>query len=158
MEIWLYVDEFASMGSTPESEYEEMEAQLRELLPDVDIRFVRDMKPTDLSNAMPRAYVWDIGGMCKVDFGGTRRRNWSHTLMTQIDDHPNTLFVPWSQMTGDAVRCCMQEFMPEWDDPEAVLKEPPDRHNVWLPPKACNFTDIWWKHTGLAEKLREFAK
>jgi hypothetical protein len=149
--VWLFTDPYASMGSTQEEEYDNIEKQLTEMLPGLQLTFHRDKQPSLLSNANPDLYVFDVGGMCKVDFGGHMRRNWAHNLMRQIDDHPNTLFIPWSQMTGDSIRSVMQEFLPEWDDPEAELPEPPTRHNVWLPPATEKFN--WWKYKGLKDRI-----
>lgn len=154
LRVWVFTDVFASMGKTQEEEYEEIQRELQELVPEIKLTFSLNKSPDQLSNASPDVYLFDIGGMCATDYGGSQRRNWCHMLMRQIDDHPNTLFIPWSSMTGDSIRSAMQEFLPEWDDPEAELPEPPVRFNVWLPPENERWSNVWFEYTGLAEKLR----
>jgi hypothetical protein len=153
-EVWLFVDEFASLDSTPDDEYDEIEGFLCETLRGHTLAFQRDMRPHLLANASPRVYLFDIGGMCVTDFGGGMRRNWAHTLIRQLEDHPSTLFVPWTSMTGDSLRSALQEFLPEWHDPEAALPDPPARPNLWLPPESARFD--WWKRPGLDQKLKEW--
>lgn len=143
LSVWLFSDEFASLSSTQEEEYDEMEKKLTELLPDVKLRFSRGKQPQDLANASPDVYVFDIGGMCYVDYGGIQRRNWCHMVLRQLEDHPNTLFIPWTSMTGDSLQWAIEDFMPEAKNAA----------NIWLP--NCGMVD-WWEMPGLQEKLRSW--
>jgi hypothetical protein len=154
MIIWLFTDEFATMGSTQEEEYEEIEELFRQMLPGEKLLFERNKRPSQLANGSADVYVFDIGGMCYVDHSGERRKSWCHDVLRQVEDRPNTLFVPWTSMTGDYLRYVLQEMLPEWDDPDAELPEPKAPPNVWLPPKNVGFD--WYKLPGLEEKLQSW--
>jgi hypothetical protein len=121
----MYVDPFASMDSSPEAEYAEYEQFFRDLLPGVALQFQRDVLFTQLANGRPDVYLFDIGGMCMTDYSGQQRFNWCHEVARQVEDHPNTLFLPWSEFTirhwGDAVK----EFLPKLREaPNVVLFTP----------------------------------
>ena len=68
--VWLYTDEFATIGRTQEDEYKEIESRLVDLLPGLNLKFERDKRPHDLSNGSADVYVFDIGGMCYSDLSG----------------------------------------------------------------------------------------
>lgn len=155
MKIWMYVDEFASMESSTEEEYAEIEAAFREWLPDVKLSFKRGASFMELRNGRPDFYVWDIGGLCYVDHSGDKRVDWCHEVVDQIESHPNTLFVPWTMMTQDYLRFAVTEFLPEFADKEdKTYPEAPVRPNLWCPPKS-NWED---ERAGLGEAVKGWAK
>lgn len=135
VKIGLHVDEFATMDSSPEEEYAEIEEAIREAVPGVDITFVRDLPPHKLSQTSVSVYVFDIGGMCRVDWNGERREELSRQVNKLADDRPNTLFVPWSSMTRNYLRSAIRMLQPQWEDGDTPTAEIPlgDRPNVSLP-------------------------
>lgn len=150
----MYADEFATMGSSKEEEYKEIQSNFEEMLPGCQFTFYRDKTPFHLKNASPDVYVFDIGGLCYVDHSGERRLDLCREVLRQAEDHPRTLFVPWTSMTGDYLRTALHQLLPEWSDPDATLPENPAPFNVWLPPQRQQFE--WWTKPGLADKLRSW--
>lgn len=147
MRVYLYVDEFATINSSPEEEYEEIEEWFREQLPDADIKFHRKMMPHKLANASPDVYLFDIGGLCYVDHSGERRLNLCHEVLRQVEDHPSTLFIPWTSMTRDYLRYALEDMLPE-----TAANTPP---NVWCPPKVGMDLD-YEAREALGNKLKEW--
>jgi hypothetical protein len=127
------------MDSTPEEEYVEVEGLLTDWLAGRTLRFTRDVLPYRLANGVCDLYLFDMGGLCRVDFSGDRCTTLAREVLRQSRDHPSTLFVPWSTMTRDYVRLALQEALPEWEDPDAVL--PADSEapkNVIVVPKSVD--------------------
>lgn len=131
--VWLYVDEFGCAGEEPEDEYTHLESFFTEQLGKV--KFKRNMLFTELRNGSPDLYVFDIGGLCYVDYSGRQRMDWCNEVLRQVADHPNTLFIPYSDMTRGYCRVAMEDLVPEtltapnvfcpkskWDDYETELK------------------------------------
>jgi hypothetical protein len=116
--IWLYVDPFASMDGSPEEEYDDIERELNERLPGECV-FHRNKLPHELKTGSPDVYLFDIGGMCVTDYSGTLRDNFCHTIVEQVDEKTNTLFVPYTMMTRSSFRFALSEYLPEF----AVLPE-----------------------------------
>jgi len=135
MTIWMYVDEFSSMMSSTAKEYAEIRGCFRKWLPKHKILFCKDKRPHELANARPDIYVFDIGGLCYVDYSGNQRHNFCHEVVRQVEDHPNTLFVPWTSMTRASLRFAMTEFLPEFAGKAEDDREFSEglRPNVWCP-------------------------
>lgn len=134
MIVWLYVDQFASMLTTVEEEYEGLERLFRESL-DCALVFHRDKYPHELRNGCPDIYLFDIGGLCYVDHSGDRRHDFCHEVVRAVEEHPNTLFIPWTSMTRDMFRFALTEVLPEFTavpEDDRVYGGPP-RRNIWCP-------------------------
>jgi hypothetical protein len=97
MRIGMCLDFMGCGEMTQDDEYTEIEKQFCKIL-GKKCSFVRDMYPHLLSNDMVDIYVFDFGGMMP----GCQDTIDSHVreLIKQIEDHPNTLFVIWSDFTG----------------------------------------------------------
>ncbi len=158
--VYAYVDPYTTMHAedmadslgldSPEDyEYGEIEAAIKLEFPEVI--FNRGVLFSGLANANPDFYVFDIGGMCRVDFGGTQRVGWCHHVLRAMDDHPQTGFVPWSMMTWQAARSAIDDLVLGDTDEVPDGYTTPGRPNLYLPPKAadfeCNFSDAvkWMK-------------
>lgn len=130
MHIWMYVDQYSSWSSNNRAEewnedhsdeqktgkdleYEEIEKLFSKAFPAEKLTFKRDVLLSELRNGNPDIYVWDIGGLCYVDQSGTQRYNWSHEVVRQIEDHPGTVFVPWSAFTQRYVRGALEDLIGE---------------------------------------------
>ena len=141
--ICLYTDEFASgfakdmadeKGMTAQDwEYQEMEDRISAAFPGRKINFERGVEFRTLKNRPFDFYVFDIGGMCKVDYGGERRRCWMQPVVESLGDHPNSGFVPWSMMTWKQARAGLEDLVlgdaKEVPDDFVALKP----HNLFLP-------------------------
>ena len=112
MKVWMYVDQFATLDSSQEEEYQNLEELIQTALP-FKISFKRNVLPHELKNGNPDIYIFDIGGLCYIDFSGDKRIDMSKTMLEQVNDHPNTLFIPYSKMTVDYVKFAMEDFLPE---------------------------------------------
>lgn len=139
---YLFLDEYASMMSSQEEEYEELEKLLRETVPCESFYFRRNVTPQELAGQSPDIYAFDIGGMCYEDHSGDRRLNWCHNVIRQVEDHPDTLFVPFSEMTSDYWKFAIEEFLPE------LLNAP----NVF----AVKMTLDDWEKKGLKDFIRRW--
>jgi hypothetical protein len=104
-------------------EYQQLERLVRRGLGN-RAQFKRGVNFYQLKGCRPDLYLFDVGGMCYEGFGAAW--NWCRNLAdVVIDDHPSTLFVPWSSMTVRDWRDIVTEEVP-------ALQQLP---NVWLPPK-----------------------
>lgn len=123
MIVYMFVDETSSMhaediaadGETGQDiEYKEIEEFFRDLFPDEKLMFKRNVTFNDLSNTNPDYYVFDIGGMdIAYDTLGKRRTQWCRGVVNQIADHPNTVFVPWSQFTQGYAKNALLDLIGE---------------------------------------------
>lgn len=97
MKIGMCLDFMGCGEMTQEDEYAEIEKQFRNILGN-KCSFIRNMYPYKLSNDLVDIYIFDFGGMLP----GCQDTIDSHVrdLIQQIEDHPNTLFVIWSNFTG----------------------------------------------------------
>lgn len=121
--IWMYVDPHSTSlyderaermgleGGGVELEYRELESLIGKTFPDCEITFSRDKTFTDLANGNPDFYLFDIGGMCAVDYTGVQRSNWCHMILRQLENHPSTGFVPWTCMTQNSVGCVIDDMV-----------------------------------------------
>lgn len=152
MQVWLYVDQFATIDSSSEEEYAELEELFRQTFPGHALTFTRDMLPHMLANACPDVYLFDIGGLCYTDYSGGVRINFCKDVIAQVKDHPNTLFIPWSSMTMSYTRDAAEELLPE------LMKEPnfyvtedpslqPQRYEDSLP---CNVLRLAFEKFGVS--------
>jgi hypothetical protein len=71
--------------------------------------------------------------------------NWCHRVLLTVADHPNTLFIPFSDFTRDYCRFAMEDLVPE------TLTNP----NVFCPPKDRG-ADWDWYELALAKRLKEW--
>jgi hypothetical protein len=97
LSVWLCTDYMASCGQTQDEEYDSIEADFRECLPECTLTFRRNAYPHTLANARPDIYVFDYGGMlpgCEELVADHFRE-----LIRQADDHPNTLFALFSRFS-----------------------------------------------------------
>lgn len=132
--VGLHVDEYATLDSSPEEEYEELEKELKEAMPEVEFNFIRDLVPTSLPHTNVDLFLFDIGGMCRGDWNGIQRGNYCDYIYRQVQDKPNTLFVPWSCMTRQSFRTTLRQMTPEWEsDLEVKDIKYPDHPNLLLP-------------------------
>ena len=158
MKIWLYVDEFSTMDRTAEDEYEEIEEFFKGQLSG-RLYFKREVLPGELKNGSPDIYLWDIGGMCIVDHSGDRRIEFCRQIVEQVDDHPNTLFIPYTAMTRRDLQFALTEYLPEFACKAEEDREYPEetpRGNVWCPKKEYEGGDRY--PPSLVEKLKEWFK
>lgn len=95
---------------------------LTELFPNETLSFDEGKMPWDLKNNNPDIYLFDIGGLCHTDFSGGQRMRLCSVILRELDDHPNTKFVPWSSFTRKFIRYAFEE--------EKLEKIP---INMWLP-------------------------
>jgi hypothetical protein len=119
-----YNEKYGTNLTAKDLEYQELEDKFREAFPEEEIKFYRDKLPKDLKNANPDYYIWDIGGMCVVDISGARRQLFTDDIVRQIEDHPNTWFIPNTLITCSSLRAALMDLMPEEDFEE--LKVPPN--------------------------------
>jgi hypothetical protein len=153
MKIWMYVDQFATLDSSPEEEYDEIRAWIKAQLPDVKLQFKQDVDPYKLKNARCDVYLFDIGGLCYVDHSGEKRISLCHEVLRQVEDHPNTLFVPWTSMTRDYLRAALQDLLPEFESSHESPKA-----NVWCPGKKREGDWDNEARGDLAAKLKEWSQ
>lgn len=98
--VCLYVDDYASLMSTPEEEYEQLEQELRrDLFRGVDVSFrtgvaIKDIPPDcDL-------YVIDYGGIASADITGRRGEHYAKTLAAKVAEMPSCYFMVWSSFSS----------------------------------------------------------
>lgn len=97
--VCMYVDQLASCVSTPESEYRDIELDLRRYIFGEDnVRFRTDVPPWDLSSAT--IYVIDFGALACYGSGSESTADClTRELIRKIEDCPDTFFFLWSSMT-----------------------------------------------------------
>lgn len=117
----MYVDEFASMGSSPEQEYAEIKEYIGQVFPDRNHRCKPNVRPHELKNSRFDIYVMDVGGLCYVDYSGTQRDRFARDLAEQVRDHPSALFLIWSHMTSDFYWDAVRDSYPELLDNKNVI-------------------------------------
>ena len=135
--VWIYVDPYGSqlLDTTPDDEYPEIEAMIRDAHPGVAFRFVRNKPPTDLLSGRCDVYVFDIGGLCYTDYSGSTRLNFCRVVQRAVEDLPDTLFVPWTGMTRDYLRSAWHDLVETRIGHQVEEGELPDQPaNVCLPP------------------------
>ena len=111
LKIGMLVDFMGGGDKTPEDEYQEIENLFKEILEET-ATFTRDIFPDKLSNDFVDIYVFDFGGLLP----GYDSLIESHVseLIRQIEDHPNTLFVIWSNFTGETFKGFLQKEADEY--------------------------------------------
>ncbi len=140
----LSTDEFASAMTTQEEEYEGIETFLRETLPTRDFLFTRNVNPTLVKHKPMELYLFDFGGLCRVDLFGRQREDFCGQILSAAKDRPNVLFIPWTAMTLQFWRFVVEEFFPE------LMSEP----NVWLPEPMKLWEEMG--NESLQNKLKEW--
>lgn len=139
LSVWLFMDEGSSFLAHDRAEgwndehpegphkrgvdvdYEDAEDAFREAFPGVDLRFSRGKNWPELKNGSPDYYVFDIGGM---DYGGSSRGNFARGVIDQVEDHPDTWFVPWSAFTFRYVEGALCDLL--GDDCQVNGRLPPN--------------------------------
>ena len=120
MVVWMFVDDYSSISSQVMAErwnenhpdgpkkdavdidYEEIENVFRKTFRGENIVFRRNMRPTELVGSAPDFYVFDIGGMdmgSSYYYSSGQRGVFSRYVANALNDHPDTIFVPWSSFT-----------------------------------------------------------
>jgi len=78
-------------------EYDAIEKDMQENLPDFKISFVRDVFPHDLANESFEVYLFDFGGMlpgCEDMIASHYRE-----LIRQVEDHQSSAFILYSSFS-----------------------------------------------------------
>lgn len=99
-QIEMYVDELASCVSTPESEYEDIEWDLRRyIFGDAECRFKAGVTPSQISPSTC-IYVVDFGALACYGSGFEWKADrLSRELIRAIEDNPSVIFLLWSRFT-----------------------------------------------------------
>lgn len=122
MKVGMFVDDFSTIDSTPEKEYEEIEASFREALPDVKFKFKRNVSPYALSNSDFDVYLFDFGGLAYADMSGSQRMSMAREIAKQAEERPSTLFIPYTKMTRDYQNIAADDAFGDFSPP-----------NLWRP-------------------------
>lgn len=139
MRVGLFVDNFACIGKTPEEEYDEIEAAFQEELPKTKFHFVRNVQPNALSNSSFDVYLFDFGGLCYSDPSGGFRMSLAREITKQVEERPNTLFIPYSKMTRDYQKIAADDAFGDFSPP-----------NLWRADKDN------WETRPIQEALRQW--
>ncbi len=111
MIICALVDHMGCLDMTPEDEYKQIKTWMERILETKDFVFKTDVHPWDIKNLPVDVYIIDYGGImpgCDSMIEGIYR-----SLIEQIEDKPNTLFVLWSQFTARWYEEMMEGVTPE---------------------------------------------
>jgi hypothetical protein len=96
----MYVDDVASMGSTPASEYELLEGDLlASVFGTHPVEFRRDVPPHRLRDHPCDVYVIDFGGLAALT-GNPRGDTVCRNLVHAVAETPATYFLVWSSFSA----------------------------------------------------------
>lgn len=100
IKVGMYLDEYASMMSTQEEEYKDLQEDLeRELFQGQEHKVTIDVPPWKLEGYNFDLYVVDFGGICSINYGSDAFKRYSDPLAKAIQDNPSTYFMIWSTFT-----------------------------------------------------------
>ncbi len=104
LKVCLYTDEVASLSSTPEEEYEELEDDVRRRLVGFDpgaVQFTRGVLPDKLRDHPCDVYVIDFGGIVAYPEWRARGNLVGANLLAAARETPSTYFLVWSSMSAE---------------------------------------------------------
>ena len=121
MKICAFVDPMGCAGLTPEDEYSGFEKAFRGMFKNRKIEFESEIQPYQLENKSLDIYVFDFGGMMPgcSDLLESQHREFAKAII----DHPNTLFIIVSRITGMMYRQTMEEIFPDYKIHNVIILE-----------------------------------
>jgi hypothetical protein len=90
-----------------QKEYDAIEVEIRELFPNFEINFEREVYPNKLANASFDIYLFDYGGMMP-GCGGLISSLFKE-FGKQAEDHPNSVFLLYSSFSEQFYEDAMRE-------------------------------------------------
>lgn len=98
--VCMYVDDVASLGSTPSSEYEGHQEDLTDrVFGKAQVTFKRGVMPRHLRDHPCDVYLIDFGGLA-AQIGEGRGDLISRDLLEAVREYPDTYFLIWSSFSS----------------------------------------------------------
>jgi len=96
MKVYALVDYMGTLGQTPDEEYEQIKKDMSSII-GPDFIYKTEIFPHDLKNDPVNFYIMDWGGILP----GAEMTTLSiyRSLLEQIENKPNTLFIIWRTFT-----------------------------------------------------------
>lgn len=157
IKICLYVDEFATLTTNQEDEYDEIEEKFKEALPNEDLRFIRDVQPHKMADHNPDIYLMDFGGLCYASPGGSAQASFSDMVVNLAENNPNILFIPYTSMSRDYMQSAKEHLFPGVEMPNLyfpVLEDPSDK---WLDTPIVEAVKDWFTPELLKSRKKKIA-
>ena len=131
IKIILCTDPMSSMiyDNDQDKEYDAIEQELKEILPNFKITFVRNIFPHQLANENFDVYLFDFGGMLPG----------CEDMIRQVEDHPNSAFILYSSFSVRWYEDCMADEAKDIvDQPNVILY---DYNDKWID-KITNWLEL----------------
>lgn len=155
IKICLYVDEFATLDSSPEQEYEEIKEKFREALPKEELRFICDVQPHKMADHNPDIYLMDFGGLCYASPGGAAQSSFSDMVVGLADNNPDILFIPYTTMSREYMKSARDHLFPDVEMPNLYF--PDASHSRWEDAPIVEAVKQWFTPELLARRTKRQA-
>lgn len=128
IKVWALVDCMGSLGKSDEEEYQEIRSDI-EAVHGMKVAFKTGKHPWMLAQQKVDAYIIDYGGLLPGSDDGIRSTY--RSLLEQIQEKPNTLFVLYSAFTQRWYLGVMEATAPELKAPNVLYRNDDDFEDKW---------------------------
>lgn len=127
MKIISCVDFMATSFGSTEEEYAEIESEMRDVFPDVELEFEREDVPGEIAKHKYDLCVFDWGGL--LPGAEDLTRSIYRSMLSQVRKFENDrLFIMWSAFTEDYFKEAAEEEFPEFIAPNVIFRQ--DTHLI----------------------------